>query len=70
MWLTSKKFMNCAGLTQPYPKKNLFAISVAPPSATSAAPLQGVLCVRGVRMAEPYDEKTFVYRIGESAFVA
>jgi cholesterol transport system auxiliary component len=58
----------CAGLTQPFPQKNLFAISVGDPSPAGAAPMKAVLRVQGVRVAKPYDELTFIYKTGDSAF--
>jgi cholesterol transport system auxiliary component len=60
----------CAGLTRPYPEKSMFAISAGDPPAASAAPVPAVLRVQSVRLAKPYDERTFVYRTGESAFTA
>jgi cholesterol transport system auxiliary component len=58
----------CAGLTRPYPQKDLFAISLGDPPAASAASSPTVLRVAGVRIARPYDDRTFVYKTGESSF--
>ncbi len=68
--LVSTWLSGCSGLTQPYPKKNLFAISAAVPAGSRASPVPAVLCVKAVRIAVPYDEKTFTYKTGESTFVA
>lgn len=58
----------CASLTQPYPQKNLYVISVGQPDAVDGDRSAAVLRVRPVRIAKPYDEKTFVYKTGEAAF--
>jgi cholesterol transport system auxiliary component len=60
----------CASLTKPYPGKNLYAISVGDPPATSAASGHGTLRVAVVRLAQPYDSLTFVYKIGDSKFTS
>lgn len=58
----------CATLIQPYPQKNLFVIPAASPPAAPARNGTAVLRVQTVRIAVPYDEKTFIYKTGESAF--
>ena len=58
----------CASLTQPYPQKNLYVISAGEPAAPGGSRSPSVLRIRPVRVAKPYDEKTFVYKTGESIF--
>jgi ABC-type uncharacterized transport system auxiliary subunit len=57
----------CA-LTQPYPQKNQYVISAGDPAAAGGSRSSSVLRIRSARVAKPYDEKTFVYKTGESAF--
>ena len=55
------------GLNQPYPEKGLYAFDVGdPPRAAAASPR--VLRVAGVRVASPYDARSFVYRTGSDQF--
>jgi uncharacterized lipoprotein YmbA len=58
----------CASLTQPYPQRNLYVISAGRPAAPGGDRSAAVLRVRPVRIAKPYDEKTFVYKTGDTAF--
>jgi cholesterol transport system auxiliary component len=60
--------IGCATLIQPYPQKNLYVIPVGNPTTVPAVSGGPVLRVQVVRIAKPYDEKTFVYKTGESAF--
>jgi cholesterol transport system auxiliary component len=56
------------GLTQPYPQRNLYIISSGEPATPAGDRTPSVLRIRPVRVAKPYDEKTFVYKTGESVF--
>jgi cholesterol transport system auxiliary component len=56
------------GLSQPYPQRNLYVISPGEPATPAGDRTPSVLRIRPVRVAKPYDEKTFVYKTGESIF--
>jgi cholesterol transport system auxiliary component len=60
--------VGCTGLTQPYPQKNLYVIAADGSPVRGDAHGASVLRVPIVRIAKPFDERTFVYRTGESAF--
>lgn len=63
-----------AGLKQPDPAKEFFAIEPGPPMATAPAATTPVrrqwaaLLVRPLRVSPPYDGLAFVYRIGPSQY--
>ncbi len=56
------------GLNQPYPEKDLFTIDVTAPTPAAEKTNGMTLRVRRLRVASPYDGKTFVYRIDEGKF--
>lgn len=72
----------CGSFNRPYPNKALFALDPGPPphvaTAWSTGPTAGdalpasvrapTLQVRSVRIAEPFDTTTFVYKVGTSRF--
>lgn len=60
--------IGCATLIQSYPQKSLYIIPVSNPAAVPAQNGSPVLRVQEIRIAKPYDEKTFVYKTGDSAF--
>jgi len=53
----------CSGLSQPYPAKEFFALSVPEGTVTSGDQGQGVVRVEAVRVAQPFDQRVFVYRL-------
>src|SRR4051794_10877661 len=72
---------SCGSLSQPAPARAFFAIDLAAPprAATSAAPHEeaptaspgaAVLRVRRLRVAAPYDARSFVYRTPQGQFRA
>jgi len=57
----------CADLSKPYPAKELFSLD-APALSTAPATHPGALRVERVRIAAPFDARTFVYRVNESQY--
>ncbi len=57
----------CTSLTQPYPQKNLYTLSAGQPVQVGG-PRRLTLRVQPVRIATPYNSRTFVYKSGPNAY--
>lgn len=55
-------------LSKPYPDKSLHAISVHDSPAKVKLPTKAVLRIEAVHVAKPFDDSTFVYKVGQSEF--
>jgi len=58
----------CEALSQPFPDKQFFSVDPGEPVAPAATPSSVVVRVRQLRVSEPYDGRTFVYKTGPSKF--
>jgi uncharacterized lipoprotein YmbA len=56
----------CGSLSQPNPNKNLYGISAGDPPQAAQSPRPEVLMVQRTRVAQPYADVSFVYKIGPS----
>jgi uncharacterized lipoprotein YmbA len=59
---------SCSSMNRPYPEKGFFAIDAGPAPAAAKESGESALRVRRLRVAQPYDGHTFVYRTGPSEF--
>lgn len=57
----------CASLSQPYPAKESFGLTT-PEVAPAARRHEGVLRVERVRVAAPYDNRSFIYRLSDNRY--
>jgi uncharacterized lipoprotein YmbA len=55
-------------LSKPYPDKTLHAIEVGQPPAATGSPSLAAVRIDRVRVAEPFNDTTFVYKIGDSKY--
>ncbi len=58
----------CSSMSQPFPEKALFAIDAGQPDGPVADGCPYALRVRTLRVAEPFDGRAFVYRLGPSQY--
>ena len=58
----------CEAMSQPFPDKDFFAIDAGAPTSPAAQPMAGTVRVRPLRIAQPYDGRTFVYKVGPSKY--
>lgn len=55
-------------LSQPYPAKELFGIPVPQGAVGPSQRAQGIVRVEAVRIATPFDQRSFVYRLSGDRF--
>jgi len=55
-------------LSKPYPDKSLHAIEVGQPPAPTGSPSLAAVRIDRIRVAEPYNNTTFVYKVGDSKY--
>jgi uncharacterized lipoprotein YmbA len=53
----------CSGLSRPYPAKEFFALTVPEGAVAHTGPGRGVVRIEAVRIAQPFDQRVFVYRM-------
>ena len=58
----------CGNMSQPFPEKDFYAIDVGAPAAPVAKQHSAAVRVRRLRIAQPYDGRAFVYKVGPSKF--
>jgi len=58
----------CEAMSQPFPDKDFYAIEVGAPPAPAAKQSNAAVRVRRLRIAQPYDGRAFVYKVGPSKF--
>ena len=63
--LVSGALAGCLSLEKRYPEKRYFALSASRPGPAPAAPFDGVLAVRPLRISPAYAGSEFVYRTGD-----
>jgi len=56
------------GLRKPYPAKEYYSIDVPPPPGTAQDRREPVLRVSPVRIAPPFDDPTFHYKVADQRF--
>ena len=56
------------GASKPFPEKDFFAIEAGSPQAAATRVSESTLRVRRLRIATPYDGRSFVYKVGEAKF--
>ena len=58
----------CEAMSQPFPEKEFFAIEVGVPDAPAGKAKAVTVRVRRFRVADPYDGRSFVYRVGSARY--
>ncbi|MBK9120403.1 MAG: hypothetical protein IPM18_12495 [Phycisphaerales bacterium] len=58
----------CAAFNRPYPAKRCFALDIAQRPEPLRQPTVATMRVRQFRVAPPYHQQQFVYKLGESEF--